>query len=74
MTAIEPDEAFRLYLPLLTEWRRLPYRDPGLPLALLPDGWKGEEATALFHRLNAVLRPLAQIHARAVVSAPARAR
>ena len=30
--------AFEVYVPMLTEWRRLPYLDPGLPLELLPDG------------------------------------
>ncbi|WP_244320594.1 PaaX family transcriptional regulator C-terminal domain-containing protein [Streptomyces melanosporofaciens] len=24
-------EAFRTYAPMLTQWRRMPYRDPGLP-------------------------------------------
>ena len=28
-------DAFRYYVPMLTLWRRLPYRDPGLPLEYL---------------------------------------
>lgn len=62
-----PREAFQRYVPMLTQWRRLPYRDPGLPLSLLPPGWNGVTAGELFDELNDVLRPLAQRHARAVI-------
>ncbi|WNV77056.1 PaaX family transcriptional regulator C-terminal domain-containing protein [Geodermatophilus sp. DSM 44513] len=62
-----PIDAFRVYVPMLTQWRRLPYRDPGLPLALLPDGWNGVEAGHLFDTLNDALRPLAQKHALSVI-------
>jgi phenylacetic acid degradation operon negative regulatory protein len=65
--ATTPLDAFRVYVPMLTQWRRLPYRDPGLPLALLPDGWNGVEAGRLFDSLNDALRPLAQKHAQAVI-------
>jgi phenylacetic acid degradation operon negative regulatory protein len=64
-----PLEAFRVYVPMLTEWRRLPYRDPGLPLSLLPDGWNGVEAGRLFDSLNEALRPLAQKHALSAIHA-----
>lgn len=60
-------EAFQIYVPMLTLWRRLPYRDPGLPLSLLPAEWNGMTAGALFDELNEVLRPLAQEHALAVL-------
>ena len=33
--------AFETYVAMLTDWRRLPYLDPGLPLSLLPPGWNG---------------------------------
>ncbi|MFG1608950.1 PaaX family transcriptional regulator C-terminal domain-containing protein [Actinoplanes sp. NPDC049265] len=56
-------DAFRLYIPMLTEWRRLPFRDPGLPLSLLPSDWNGETAGALFDDLNAALSDLAGKHA-----------
>jgi phenylacetic acid degradation operon negative regulatory protein len=62
-----PLEAFQMYLPMLTEWRRLPYRDPGLPLSLLPPGWEGETAGALFQDLNKALNGPAREHARAVI-------
>jgi phenylacetic acid degradation operon negative regulatory protein len=60
-------EAFQLYVPMLTEWRRLPYRDPGLPLSLLPEGWNGVTAGALFDELNGALRGPAREHAHAVI-------
>src|SRR5205814_2770 len=31
---IDAAEAFRHYVPMLTQWRRLPYLDPGLPKEL----------------------------------------
>ena len=62
-------EAFRQYVPMLTTWRRLPYLDPGLPLELLPAGWSGEAASALFAELNGELREPARRHAMAVIHA-----
>ncbi len=62
-----PLKAFRTYVPMLTQWRRLPYRDPGLPLSLLPPGWNGETAGALFTRLDAALRGPAREHALSVI-------
>ncbi|WP_030434493.1 PaaX family transcriptional regulator [Actinoplanes subtropicus] len=62
-----PREAFGMYVPMLTEWRRLPYRDPGLPLELLPPGWPGVTASALFGELNAALGAPAREHAHAVM-------
>ncbi|MFG3497286.1 PaaX family transcriptional regulator C-terminal domain-containing protein [Streptomyces sp. NPDC047928] len=51
-----PEEAYRDYLPALDSWRRLPYADPGLPRELLPDGWPGGRAAAVFGELHARLR------------------
>ncbi|MGZ3145860.1 PaaX family transcriptional regulator [Lentzea chajnantorensis] len=61
--------AFRTYVPMLTQWRRLPYSDPGLPLALLPPGWNGVTAEALFEELNTTLSAPAREHALAVLHA-----
>ncbi|MFD8278956.1 PaaX family transcriptional regulator C-terminal domain-containing protein [Streptomyces solisilvae] len=58
-----PLEAFRTYVPMLTQWRRMPYRDPGLPLELLPPEWNGVAAAELFDRLNTLLRAPAEAHA-----------
>jgi phenylacetic acid degradation operon negative regulatory protein len=65
--ALSPRDAFREYVPVLTEWRRLPYRDPGLPLRLLPPGWNGVTAGELFSHLNATLAGPAPEHARSVM-------
>lgn len=45
-----PDDrtAFIGYVRLLTDWRRLPYLDPGLPEELLPPAWPGIRAAELF--------------------------
>ncbi|KBZ57136.1 hypothetical protein K875_05654 [Mycobacterium [tuberculosis] TKK-01-0051] len=64
---MSPREAFQIYVPMLNEWRRLPYRDPGLPLSLLPPAWNGDAAGELFDELNDVLGPLAQKHVLAVI-------
>lgn len=58
-----PGEAFAHYVEMLTMWRRLPYRDPGLPLDLLPDGWNSVVAEELFRELNAALSGPAREHA-----------
>ncbi|WP_432557744.1 PaaX family transcriptional regulator [Granulicoccus sp. GXG6511] len=62
-----PLEAFRIFVPLVTEWRRLPYLDPGLPLAYLPDPWPGQVAADLFARLLARFEGPAAEHAGAVL-------
>lgn len=66
-SAATPRDAFMRYVPMLTAWRRLPYRDPGLPLALLPPGWNGVTAESLFHDLNASLSAGAREHALTVI-------
>jgi phenylacetic acid degradation operon negative regulatory protein len=66
-TAPAPDVAFRLYVPMLTAWRRLPYRDPGLPLEYLPSSWKGVAAGELFADLDGILRGPADEHAQLVL-------
>jgi phenylacetic acid degradation operon negative regulatory protein len=58
-----PRQAFGTYLPMLTEWRRLPYRDPGLPAEVLPADWVGQRAADLFTDLDALLRSPAREHA-----------
>ncbi|MDX3095263.1 PaaX family transcriptional regulator C-terminal domain-containing protein [Streptomyces sp. ME19-03-3] len=54
--ATAPQEAFADYLRALDSWRRLPYADPGLPLALLPPDWPGGRAAAVFEGLHSRLR------------------
>lgn len=52
---VDPAEAFRDYVPMLTGWRRLPYLDPGLPAQLLPDDWNAVPARAMFTELHGLL-------------------
>jgi phenylacetic acid degradation operon negative regulatory protein len=60
--------AFVDYVGALTQWRRLPYLDPGLPAEVLPAGWEGHRAAALFHELHQLLDAPALAHVRAVVA------
>ncbi len=64
----DPAEAFAVYVPMLTSWRRLPYLDPGLPLEHLPPGWIGVEAGKLFEELDARLRAPAAARARELLA------
>lgn len=51
-----PREAFAARIRLVHHWRGFLFLDPGLPEALLPDDWLGQEATELFQRRHAALR------------------
>lgn len=59
--------AFADYVRLVTDWRRLPYADPGLPLQLLPHGWAGERAAELFAELGERLAGPALAHAQGLI-------
>ncbi|MFJ8430735.1 PaaX family transcriptional regulator C-terminal domain-containing protein [Kitasatospora sp. NPDC094019] len=50
-----PAAAFRDYVPMLTQWRRLPYLDPGLPAPLLPPDWNAVAARTVFTGLHSLL-------------------
>jgi phenylacetic acid degradation operon negative regulatory protein len=60
-------EAFCTYIPMVTQWRQLPYLDPGLPAEALPEEWKGEPARELFRELHALLAPLSARHAQKAI-------
>jgi phenylacetic acid degradation operon negative regulatory protein len=60
--------AFTDFVEVVTAWRRLPYLDPGLPLEVLPVGWIGLAAEALFADLRERLALPAAAHARAVLT------
>src|SRR5699024_4029481 len=62
-----PQTSFETYIPMLTQWRRLPYRDPGLPAELLPATWHGYRAHTLFAELDALIREPAQRHAMLII-------
>lgn len=46
-----PQAAFRDYISLVAEWRRLPFLDPGLPTEVLPEDWEGEKAKWIYFAL-----------------------
>ncbi|WP_312856856.1 PaaX family transcriptional regulator [Arthrobacter mobilis] len=63
LPATERRLAFRTYVPLLTLWRKFPYRDPNLPLEYLPPEWKAPRAKQVFLTLHRILRAPAADHA-----------
>ncbi len=63
-------EAFADYVRVLTDWRRLPYLDPGLPAELLPPGWAGARAAGIFFTLQSRLSRAAGAHAARATGAP----
>jgi len=48
-----PAEVMTAQIHLVHAWRRFPFLDPSLPGELLPDGWAGARAGALFGPLHA---------------------
>jgi phenylacetic acid degradation operon negative regulatory protein len=60
-----PAQAFPTYLAILDQWRRLPFRDPGLPAEVLAPDWAAPRAVSVFERLVAGLEAPALDHARA---------
>jgi phenylacetic acid degradation operon negative regulatory protein len=59
-------QAFADYVRALTQWRRLPYLDPGLPAELLPRDWHGRRAADLFFALQERLAGAAARHVEVV--------
>ena len=53
------EETFIAQTTLVHEWRRFPFLDPGLPRDLLPAGWPGAEAAALFRSRHSQWHPAA---------------
>jgi phenylacetic acid degradation operon negative regulatory protein len=62
------NEAFADYVRAVTDWRRLPYLDPGLPAELLPDDWIGIRAAEEFFALRAALEEAARAYVQQVIS------
>ncbi|GAA5229941.1 PaaX family transcriptional regulator [Arthrobacter cryoconiti] len=61
-------EAFKYYIPMLTLWRRFPYKDPNLRSELLPEGWKGAAARETFLAVHKLIAPLADAHAKTLLT------
>lgn len=51
----DPRAAFIDYTKALTNWRHVPYLDPGLPAEYLPKSWPGFTATESFFRIHDLL-------------------
>lgn len=49
---IDDGQAFADYVGALTQWRRLPFLDPGLPEGVLPARWNGIHAADTFFELR----------------------
>lgn len=60
---VDPAAAFADYIAALTDWRRLPYSDPGLAVEILPAGWNGVRAADTFFALHERLAKRAHEHA-----------
>lgn len=60
---ISGEHAFDSYLSVVNRWRKLPFRDPGLPSEVLPEDWSGPAAVQLFERMVAMLEGRALAHA-----------
>jgi phenylacetic acid degradation operon negative regulatory protein len=60
-------DAFHTYVPMLTMWRKFPYRDPNLPLEYLPEGWKAPRAKETFLKLHSILEAPAAAYAEELV-------
>jgi phenylacetic acid degradation operon negative regulatory protein len=66
LSRLEPRSAFVEYMRALSQWRRLPLLDPGLPPEFLPSDWEGDAAADLFFSLRELLEQPALQHVRAV--------
>jgi phenylacetic acid degradation operon negative regulatory protein len=69
-TADSDAAAFAAYVRVLTDWRRLPFLDPGLPAELLPPHWQGTQAADLFAQLRARLATPAHRHVHTITTGP----
>jgi len=61
--AIGQQQAFVTYLGAVDHWRKLPFRDPGLPREVLAPDWSAPAAGELFKKLVAILEGRALAHA-----------
>ena len=61
-------EALRRQVELVASYRALPFRDPDLPAVLLPEGWQGRRAHALFTAAHDALHGAADAYARDVIA------
>lgn len=70
---LEPAAAYALRAELVHEWRKFLFRDPGLPVEVLPPDWPGQTVRETFLDVAGRLRPAADAFVAATLGA-ARAR
>ena len=68
LAALPGPEALRRQVELVASYRSLPFRDPDLPAALLPEGWQGRRAHTLFTAAHDALHGPADAYARDVMA------
>ncbi|GAB3726384.1 PaaX family transcriptional regulator [Nocardiopsis nanhaiensis] len=64
---VSDEEAWRLRVKLVWDYRHFPFRDPNLPQGIQPPDWPGDEAYTLFVREHQRLTAQANAHISAVV-------
>lgn len=57
---LAPAEALVEQVRITNDYRRFPFRDPDLPVELLPGGWRGRDAYEVFLQARALLRQPAE--------------
>jgi phenylacetic acid degradation operon negative regulatory protein len=67
LAALPGPEALRRQVELVSSYRALPFRDPDLPSALLPEGWPGRRAHTLFLTAHDALHDAASAYVRSVL-------
>jgi phenylacetic acid degradation operon negative regulatory protein len=68
LAALPGPEALRRQVELVASYRKLPFRDPDLPAVLLPEGWPGRRAHALFTAAHDALHGPADAFVRDIVA------
>ncbi len=59
MRPVDGAAQFAALVTLVHEWRRFPFVDPEIPDELLPSGWPGHRAKAVFDERHARWSPAA---------------
>ena len=67
LAALPGSSALRRQVELVASYRALPFRDPDLPSALLPEGWQGRRAHTLFLTAHDALHGAASAYVRAIL-------
>ena len=67
---LTPRQAFATWIGCVDAWRVIPFVDPGLPAAWLPDDWPGNLTVRLFADLREQLEQLSGRYVHQVTSGP----